>query len=208
MLRSFHSPDCIPDNPHAPFAACCLLQLHRRAGRAGGRRRNAAPQQLGDLKAEERGEERRCTPCQHPSIGIIPTGGQKRWARTRSERGWCFPRLPSTQALTPRPGPHAPETVLPLPAEALVRVIPSLPLRELRGRSRTLARKLRGKARAGGAADSARVPILRTHLRVSWVPATCSVPWECGATCEGSVHSRTCWPCALASAPARSCPAS
>lgn len=45
------------------------------------------PNSWGTSRERSRGEERRCTPCQHPSIGIIPTGGQKRWARTRSERG-------------------------------------------------------------------------------------------------------------------------
>lgn len=91
---------------------------------------NAAPQQLGDLTGEERGEERCCTPCQHPSLGIIPAGGQKPWAGARSQRrephgaktpivGLVLPKHPSTQALVPRPEPHASEAVPPLPAQAL-----------------------------------------------------------------------------------------
>lgn len=69
------------------------------SGEGSGGRRGAHP-----LSASIRRDE-------HPQQG-------RNWQREGSPPwGCCFP---STQALAPRPEPHAPETVLPLPAQTLV----------------------------------------------------------------------------------------
>lgn len=139
-------------------------------------------------------------PCQHPSAGIIPARGQKRRARTRPERGesrpppwgWCFPRIPSTQALAPR-----------LPRlSCLSQNKPWCGRFLLCHFWEPGPRKLRGKARAGGADDSARVPIPGTS-GVSRVPARAPCRGNAEPGVRGAAQPELLAP---SPGPARSCP--